>query len=94
MVFPIISIFQHDLTSQKKLLHPMYFLFKGMDIDSFVPLIDLKFNSPSLEIEDTPTFGTLLACVNISLKMVYKVNKNIYITPKFFFKLLTFSFSF
>jgi len=44
-----------------------------MDIDSFTPLVDLKFSSPSLEIEDTPTFGTLLACVNISLKMVYKV---------------------
>ena len=45
-----------------------------MDIDSFAPLVDFKFNSPTLEVEDNPTFGSLLACVNIALKMIYKVD--------------------
>ena len=60
-----------------------------MDVDSFTPLVDFKFDSPTLEMEDAPTFGCLVACVNLSLKMIHKVR---FITRIFFkfqmFKLL------
>ena len=45
-----------------------------MDVNSFTPLVDFKFDSPTLEMDDAPTFGCLLACVNLSLKMIHKVD--------------------
>ncbi|XP_066919119.1 nucleoporin NUP188-like [Clytia hemisphaerica] len=71
----LISILCYCLGSLRRITPSVVeaILDEGMDIDSFTPLVDFKFNSPTLEMEDNPTFGSLLACVNIALKMIYKL---------------------
>ncbi|XP_057314860.1 nucleoporin NUP188-like [Hydractinia symbiolongicarpus] len=50
-------------------------LDEGMDIDSFSPLIDLSFQSPSLDAEPPPSFGTLVSCLSTCLKMIKRMSQ-------------------
>ena len=38
-----------------------------MDIDEYTPLFGLTFSAPALDNEVTPSFGTLLSCLNVCL---------------------------
>lgn len=42
-------------------------LDEGMDIDEYTPLFSLTFSAPALDNEVTPSFGTLLSCLNVCL---------------------------
>ena len=42
-------------------------LDEGMDIDEYTPLFGLTFSAPALDNEVTPSFGTLLSCLNVCL---------------------------
>jgi len=51
-------------------------LDEGMDIDSFVPLVDLNFSSPTLDMDIAPSFGTLVSALNMSLKILKKMSQS------------------
>jgi len=51
-------------------------LDEGLDVDSFVPLVELQFGVPSLDGNMLPSFGTLTACLNTCLKAVYKMTQS------------------
>ncbi|XP_028393540.1 nucleoporin NUP188 homolog isoform X2 [Dendronephthya gigantea] len=42
-------------------------LDERMDIDEYTPLFSLTFSAPALDNEGTPSFGTLLSCLNLCL---------------------------
>lgn len=49
-------------------------LDEGMDIDEYTPLFSLTFSAPALDNEGTPSFGTLLSCLNVCLGYMQAVS--------------------
>nr|XP_047145984.1 nucleoporin NUP188 [Hydra vulgaris] len=69
----LINIVRNCLSAMRCLTpHVVQCIFdEGMDIGCFSPLFDIGISSPSLD--SIPSFGTLLACLNTSIKLIQKL---------------------
>ena len=48
-------------------------MFQMFDVSDFEPLLQISFNSPSVEQDSIPSFGTLITCVNTCMRIIMKV---------------------
>ena len=44
-----------------------------MDVSQYDPFLAIGFNAPSIDQDAQPTFGTLLACINMCMMFLPKV---------------------
>ncbi|KAK2190357.1 hypothetical protein NP493_83g05006 [Ridgeia piscesae] len=44
------------------------------DVSDFEPLLQISFNSPSVEQDSIPSFGTLITCVNTCMRIIMKMD--------------------
>ena len=50
-----------------------------MDIGEFEPFLVMGFNAPPVDQDIPPTFGTLLTCVSVCLRLLMKVQSTLVI---------------
>lgn len=44
-----------------------------MDISEYEPFLKIGFSTPSADRDSEPTFGTMVSCINICLRLLTKV---------------------
>ena len=59
-----------------KILIMFFFFFQNMDIGEYEPFLAVGFSTPPVDQDVPPTFGTLLSCVNVCLRLLMKVNNS------------------
>ncbi|XP_052790535.1 nucleoporin NUP188-like isoform X2 [Mya arenaria] len=47
---------------------------QNMDVGEFSPLVEIGFSTPPVDHDAPPTFGTLLSCITIAIKMLSKLD--------------------
>ena len=46
---------------------------QNMDVGEFSPFLDMGFSSPPVDHDTPPTFGTMLSCVTVAIRILSKV---------------------
>ena len=65
--------FSRDTASNPKLI---MFFFQNMDIGEYEPFLAIGFSTPPVDQDIPPTFGTLLSCVSVCMRLLMKVSYN------------------
>lgn len=52
----------------------LFFVFQSLDLAEYNFLFALSFTTPTFDSEVAPSFGTLLATVNVALNMLGEVS--------------------
>lgn len=48
-------------------------MLQNMDVGEYEPFLAMGFNTPPIDHETPPTFGTMLSCVSVGIRLLSKV---------------------
>lgn len=49
-------------------------MLQNMDVGEYEPFLAMGFNTPPIDHDTPPTFGTMLSCVSVGIRLLSKVN--------------------